>query len=993
MSIRSFYLFICLATFPLFSFASPADESRVDVSSLTTVDGSHPANLVPHPTTPNMYIQRSLDPMTGRLTEVFYTVAETENGRQLIPIDIATARDLNAALKQDGNFRRNFTGAVRGFPAEYGKFNAAMIVMELVGCYGIGNGSLFNEWTWAPTTNSNTPLCAEHLLKAMTTLEGNIGFFSFVLGNRIASSNINNAVIFASELRGKPITEKVMRKWRPLIGYAGMSFGMAAQQVVSHLLTIPTFKECFRDLAKIDFSSTFCKSALNHFLSAEKFWLDFGAGIPSLIGGAMMSAGSQKFFQWLLNNGKFFNAPAQARASQSALLRYMNQTRTLRVAKTALRVVRVGAGSSGVGGVFIMVGELVIFLAWTKVLEIPTMQMVWYLYDAPDVRRNTQQLLATASAIERAQGLSPESVDVSCTMQRTRGGSIQRCKSVDYLAQSLKDLDFFSRRYRERVTLARLTRSFPDYMMKWEKYVSSFFSAKFLLQEIYTQRSEKPPTLLSLYDTAFAVKTTWEEYFRASTAPLVQSHQIFLQKDMAQLEAAFTAYKDSFKDASVSNRSTLETQLATLLVGFKQKITAQQPWNSERICGGFDRDPSFCRAMKILRFIPASKDLFFSQNRNSFVSYNVEWTHLLTDTLPIENTLRQVLCSNDFIFKSNAKMDGLPATLELPRLVALSNDAFYSESCNFARINPLFLAKDMDESAEFSDIKPGAVWLTNFSKYIDPLSVLTDTRMRLTTGATADDARRWWNSLMTFEVMSFYKKFVASYKQMVDDNLISFVSYESPSLLVANNSVYRGPRSAATPTNESNVHHKVLNRESVNMSLIGQMQIYTKALEKVTGGFYPGPNQRRVALKQKLDHFLLLFAEHTRHIRHANDAASINDIPLENITSPNPFLFTQDVSRTLFGNSFEEKTQRMGQLMDLSGELSADLVGLNFDDIDNIATEITFTAQQVSQMTPAEYKKYTVLQIVKHIRLLLEETNNYYDSYIFLAGLFNLTKE
>jgi hypothetical protein len=114
---------------------------------------------------------------------------------------------------------------------------------------------------------------------------------------------------------------------------------------------------------------------------------------------------------------------------------------------------------------------------------------------------------------------------------------------------------------------------------------------------------------------------------------------------------------------------------------------------------------------------------------------------------------------------------------------------------------------------------------------------------------------------------------------------------------------------------------------------------------------------------------------------------------MESIGSPNPFLFSQDVSRTLFGNSFEEKTQRMGQLMDLTGELSADLVGLNFDDIDNIATETTFTALQVSQMTPAEYKKYTVLQIVKHIRLLLEETNNYYDSYIFLAGLFNLTKE
>lgn len=993
MSIRSFYLFIFIIAFPLFSFAGPVDESRVDISSLTTVDGSHPANLVPHPTTPNMYIQRSLDPMTGSLTEVFYTVAETENGRKLIPIDVATARDLNAALRQDGNFRRNFTGAVRGFPAEYGKFNAAMIVMELVGCYGIGNGSLFNEWKWAPTTNTNTPLCAEHLLKAMTTLEGNIGFFSFVLGNRIASSNINNAMIFASELRGKPITEKVMRKWRPLIGYAGMSFGMAAQQVVSHLLTIPTFKECFRDLTKIDFSSTFCKSALNHFLSAEKFWLDFGAGIPSLVGGAMMSAGSQKFFQWLVNQGSLYNIPSEARGSQSALLRYMGRSRALRVAKTAFRVTLTAGRASGVGGVFIMVGELVIFLAWTKVLEIPTMQMVWYLYDAPDIRRNTRQLLATATAIERAGGFAPETIDVSCTSTRVhpRAAPVEKCNSVDHLAQSLKDLDFYSRRYRERVTLARLTRSFPDYVMKWEKYIASFFAGKYLLEQIYMQRSESPSTLLSLYDTAFAVKSTWEEYFRASTAAMVQSHQIFLQEDMAKLESAFTDYKNSFKSELVINRSTFENRLADILVAFKLKITAQQPWNSDRMCGGFDRDPYFCRAMKILRYIPQKKDLFFSQNRNSFVGYNVEWTDLLSKSLPVEHTLRQLLCSNDSTFKSTATMSGFPATLDLPRLVALPNDPFYAESCQFGSRNSLFLAKDMDESADFTDIKPGALWLTNYSNYIDPLSVLTDVRVRLTSGATTELSRSWWNRTVLPDVLSFYKKYITSYSQMLEDNFFAHVSYESADLLVANNETYRGPRSVLNPSTENNLHQKVLNRQNVNRSLIGQMQIYAKTLEKVSSVVLNQSEKQN--LSRKLQNFVLLFAEHTRHFKHINSSSALNAIPMESIGSPNPFLFSQDVSRTLFGNSFEEKTQRMGQLMDMSGELSADLIGVNFDDIDNIATEITFTAQQVSQMTPAEYKKYTVLQIVKHIRLLLEETNNYYDSYIFLAGLFNLTKE
>lgn len=172
---------------------------------------------------------------------------------------------------------------------------------------------------------------------------------------------------------------------------------------------------------------------MTHFLSAEKFWLDFGAGIPSLIGGAMMSAGSQRFFQWLVNHGSFFNVPTEARASQNALLRYMSRTSALRVVKNAFRVVRVGASGTGVGGVFIMVGELVIFLAWTKVLEIPTMQMVWFLYDAPDIRRNTRKLFNVATTIERAGGFAPEVVETTCSTVRInpRSAGTQKCTSVD----------------------------------------------------------------------------------------------------------------------------------------------------------------------------------------------------------------------------------------------------------------------------------------------------------------------------------------------------------------------------------------------------------------------------------------------------------------------------------------------------------------------------------------------------------------------------------
>lgn len=959
-------------------------------------------DVTPHPSMPNVFVQKSVDPQTQKTVETILVATTVDGKREIVPIESMSTRELMPLLKQDTNFAKAFGGTVTNFPKEYGKFNAAMIAMEMVGCYGVGNGTLFSQWKWQPETNTNTPLCAEHLLKAMTTLEGNVGFFAFILGNRVASAHLTNLATATSLMINKPLTPKRMAALRPLIGYAGMSFGMAAQQIVSHILTIPDFKQCAKDIGSGQFGSAACKAAATHFLSAEKFWLDFGAGIPSLIGGAMMSAGTQKFIHFLAENAKFSGPTMTTKKARVAFLKKYFSSATIRkgikVGKYIVRVGKMGAGVS------IVVGEIVIFLVWTKVLEIPTMQWVWSLYDSPDIKSNAQSILNISAEIEKGQGIPDKNSPALCHNQMVNGrGGTKRICEPDLLAKSLKDLSFYSRRYRERVTLARLTRAYPDYMMKWENYISSFFAAKTLINEIYRQRDEKPTTQLSLYDTAYAVKSLWNDFLLYSQKS--ESYKIYLKNHMPRLESDFKNYKDSFA-TEMQDRTSLESKLANSLLAFKTHVDRHAKYNEQdpRPCGGFYSDAYLCRAMKILRFIPNKASDFLNRTSDSNVSFNIEFIDQLKESLPLENVLRQMLCAKDTQFPSSAKMDGLPAHLSLPRLITgHENNPLYRESCLFAKDNSLFLATDADESADFLDPKPGALWLLNFMPYknplvyIDPLSPLTDVRINLSSGANARTAQQWWSKNILPEIGLFYKKYISHYKKMLDDNLLSFMSYEAPEKLLSTSGLAAinaggkiGGRNVPQ-LSESNLSAKVLNRQSVNLSLIGQMQIYTKALEKLANGFYPGPNQQKVLLKQKVQDFLLAFAEHTRHFYYVNEPAALDSIPIENMQ--NPLLFSQDVAKTLFADSYDKKSQRQQQLLIELGELSAILIGLDYTEIDNIEAELDHTPEKVAAMGPADYKKYTVLQIVHHMRLLVDETNEYYDKYLFLTGLFNLTNK
>jgi hypothetical protein len=940
--------------------------------------------VYPHPSLPNVYVEAVVDPkLNPRMNVVkenlFLEIRDENGERKRIPLEMASAEQMLTTLKQDTNLNRAVKGTVTAFPKEYGKFNGAMVALELVACFG---GSVVSLTPWQ--SSSSTPLCMDHLIHSLTTLEGNIGFFNFILVNRIASAHLTNLATITSLAINKPKTPQLIASMRPYIGYVGMSFGMAAQQMTSHILTIPTFKECAKDISRGVFNSSFCVEAANHFLSAEKFWLDYSAGLPSLIGGAAMSSGSH----WLIKNAKFLKAPEALHGlTTEGVAGYMKNIKRL---KMASNLVMVGGAPGILVRAGIGVGEVVIFLAWTKFLEMPTMKMMWTWFDRPDIKSNTQLLIKTAKEIEKAGGFAESTVDISCRTQRSRGGTQQKCNSIDYLAQSLRDLRFHTRRYRERVTLAELQRSFPDWMTKWEKYVTSYFTAKIVVQEIYAQKPVEPNVLLSLYDTGFVVQSVWGQFFTRTTQDT--TYKTYLRTPFEKVKNSFENLQKAYEQNSTSIPN-LEKTLAEDLVSFKKIVEKENKYDPSTMCGGVHRDPYFCKATQVVRLIPQRTSVFFNQTQPANLYTNVVILKQLSQTLPIAETLRELMCSRSTQLKSNSGFrTGLPATLQLPRIVlGLESDPFYEESCRMANLAKNILPEpvNISEDGSLFDVQPTLFWFTETANFVDPISFLTSPTVKLSPGKTELQAQTWWNKNMLPEVLSFYVNYISQLKEMLDKHFLSrFAGEENVSTLL----------SAGLSDNEAEnlklLTRKIANKYRLDLSLIGQMQILVQALNKVASPGLSSIEKRE--LEQQTQFLLGLFAEHVRHFTYQNEPISLRSLlstELEKLISKpldaDPRAFSKAVTEQLFSYSYKQKNTRQRALQVELGKLSELLVGENLDRIENIEKRLDFTAQQVAAMPPEEYRKYTVLQIIQHMSLVVDETTTYYDNFLFLAGLFN----
>ncbi len=997
----------------------------------------------PHPTTPNVYVVSVIDKLeaqrnikTAVAREYLYFADKNEKGEvSLSRVELATPQQFVSNMRQDTNFKRTFMGTLKSYPAEYGKFNAAMITLELVACFGGSFGSVFTDFTWKSSVN--TPVCVDQLIKSLTTVEGNVGFFSFILANRITSTHLTNLAVLTAAHLNKPLTTERLIALRVPIGYIGMSFGMMAQQVVSQILTIPTFKECSRDIAAGKFNTPYCIEAANHFLSAEKFWMDFGAGLPSLIGGAVMSSGTH----WLIKNHKFLLAKDTAKSlTEDGIKAALKTMRGLRMTKN---LVSVGGGPPGWA---ILVGETVIFLAWSKVLEIPTMQMVWSWYDRPDIRYNSSALVEVTSAIKNAKGFSSKTVDVSCqkvikkSNLRDKGTSKDVCRSDEKLSQSLKNLNFYAKRYRERVVLAKLQRYFPDQILKWEKYVTSYVTAKQLLQNVYALRAQnalslarESSSLLGVYDTGYIIIKTWTNYLWAVNP----QDAIAAREALKKLTWSFEELSDSYNRASeayyadntpqisssgalllppnksfpnqkkeVSRSISLEQNFIKQLAEFKTIITKTFPFdhNESSTCNELLNDPELCTALKSVRIIPNDPQDFYKKVRNADI-YNMVTTLKSYDMIsPISDALRGFLCGESEVKSYERYWLGLPAQLKMPGIVKnFSGDPLYNESCQVASytkdlipqafgVDPednKYKALPLEKMGDLFDVLPQMFWSTQNMTYVDPLTILIDPVVALAPGLTEKDAQAWWNKKLSPEVVRFYVNYIIDYKSFLNKNLFGRMDYAEPQQLLD-----MGLFGNAEKFDAKEIYTKIGQKSSLNLSLIGHMQLLSLALDEVSIHGLTGADLTRYLKNRK--YFLTSYAEHTRHFSYNKEPSNLDfllKVQIESLVSKpldaDPAKFSELVTKTLFADSFKRKNARQRELQQQLGTLSEFLTGENLNKIQNIDKRLGFTAQEVSRMNPQEYRKYTILQIIQHMSLLVDETTSYYDNYVFLTGLFN----
>lgn len=978
-----------------------------------------PSAVHPHPTMANVYVISVIDKLAEQknkrlsvVKEYFYFLEKTEKGEvDFKRVETASSDEIVKNLRQSVNIPSTFMSTLKSFPQEYGKFNAAMVALEFVSCFG---GSVATNFTWRASTD--TPVCVDHLIKSLTTLEGNIGFFSFIYGQRISSAALTNLAIRTSTLINKPLTTQRIIALRPLVGYFGMSFGMAAQQVVSHIINLPTFSDCRKDVLSGKFSTPSCIEAANHFLSAEKFWMDFGAGLPSLIGGAIMSANTQ----WLIKNARLLSA----KETKDALLKKglgeaVTVFKRLRMAKN---LVAVGGGPPGW---LIMVGETAIFLAWTKWLEIPSTKMVWSWFDKPDIRRANKSLLDAANAVENAKGFSPKTVDVSCyDVAATRARQKQTvCQSTEYFKESLQNLQKYSKRYREKVLLAYVQRYFPDQILKLEKYIGTYTATKEFLQYIYSKRSKNPislaresSSLLGVYDTGYIVQKSWELYFEGLEP--IPYYATQLKSYSEKLTLAFNALTDAYETNS-SIASMLELEFIRSLIDFKNIADKMHPFDPVQGCDNFVMDPGFCRALKSLRLVPSQASDFYNKPRESLLYTYVVELKMLDMISPISDVVRQLLC-NEPKFKSSARFGaGLPATLKTPGIVkGFENDAYFAESCLVAgyteNLIPMAYGIDpedgrykeltVEKMTDYFDVLPRVYWNTEKMTYVDPLSLLLDPVVSLSPGLTEKDAQLWWNKQMEPEVASFYVNYVIDYKDFLERNMFYYIDRSSAPELLKKTLPGNPPprlRGSGTQTEIYSLYKQIAQKRYLNQSLIAHLQLLTTALKKVS--LYNADGDRARKILSDIQRFLVNFAEHTRHFTYEGEANNLRPV-LENqikvlISTPvdpdsiNMFKFAETVTHTLFADSFKKKNERQRQLQLQLGALSEFLTGENLNKIQNIDKRLNFTAQQVAEMNPMEYRKYTILQIIQHMSLLVDETTSYYDNYLFMTGLFSFLQK
>jgi hypothetical protein len=904
-----------------------------------------------------------------------------------VELESATAEDISSTFSVKTGNKQILKETITSYPKEWGKFNTGLLLVQMAACF---QGGMIG---WADYKASyNTPICVDNIIHGLTSVEGNLGFMAFMYANRLSSKHLTNLALASFELANmRQKTPQMLHSLRPYIGYFGMGFGSLASDVVNQILSIPKFSECKNDVLRGNITSASCKDVATHFLSAEKFWVEFGSYLPGLVASSVLAAETKK----LITRVKVLSVKGVKAVTPDMITNALKAAGKIRVVSNVVKL------ASGPVGIVFMVADITFFIAWDHFLRIPsskwyykTLDTVngWFGSGIDDYATSIKNL---TDIIKENKGYSPETTDLRCV--HTRAG--KKCENVEYLKTALENMSKYTTRRRQKVLHPELTEGVSAWASKWQMYIGTYLTGKVILEKVYVNRSQ--PKQEYPIDFIFNhISQLWEKTLR----PYNDAADAAVYEKLKPLNKLYGEISEEIRKNGNIKAEKFNI-FAKQVVEFKKFMFSKSAYKEtlysdkkapldNRECHSVSWE--ICMALYATLMIPDTYEQAIATRQKD----NSENVFFLIDTqkeFPLQPVIRQLLCNNSKTMDTTQSgvlsslysyffgNEGVSLDLKLPGLVVdKKNDKPLEYLCGYWAVGDA-LVPETKIIDGYEILQPYAqVWPSRSGVELEPISLLSNKNLKLISGETEQDSLKWWNTNILPQSIMVYVGVIKEYKKMVEANLFTLIDYSSSEELLKKEW-----------GDSAKAQAKKLYSKSINLSLIGQMQILAESLKTISALTLTETGEKS-QFSAALNDMLLKYAEHTRHFQYSDQFTKV-DGALEKqlqVLAANPekidmVSFSKQITTATFGQDFEAMSQRHNDLRTRINHLSKLMVGEDFGDVDFSKYQL-IEAKAIPKMSRQEYEKYIVYNIIHQMSLLLVETTRYYDDYLYLKSLFSL---
>lgn len=871
-----------------------------------------------------------LNVVRSQLTNVEYIlVPQGENQPpRYIQLDKATPEEIHRTFEQKiGSIKEVFGRNLKRYPTEQLRFFAAQGIVQMAACFGGGVRELDFK------SSVNNPSCVDNFLMSLIDIKGWLGFYAFMVANDVTSRQLNNLLNLAHTYRqthsNKDLGRRrpqIMATLRPYAGYIGMAFGSMASEMVHHVLSLPNLKQCISLAShlKVITAAPVCKEVITHFAGMDRFWHNFFAGVPALLGSAILSAATQnrilkpgahagKIVATEIGKGIWAGGKIVSSTTGLSQLTWAQSISNI----AAIRVLPQLAQFGNNFGYFVRVvgvghiGSMVVFFAWDHVLRPPTVKFYWELIDGgtwlwSGIEDYIEDLYIIGDQIHE-KGWSTPLVNETCTT--VARGKSERCRKTDVpLADTLKNLQKSAERYRKNTVVAGLEEASAGWRMKWQKYLETYITGKSLIEQVYKEKKEKNNTEISTVTLTNFIIKVWHRAIQYQ--PYIDDK---IKKQVVKLSQALYGTTDLNLIGQFMSEEELNKrvpQMANEILNLR-RLALQEFGNlREHTCDIMltKNLPLTCLAVRETLKTPETPYINYNHQPNLMLKNAQLLRDLESDNYVVKKTLRSMICEQNtrqkYARSDEAKMrgmspeSGLFAKLILPNFIKdyTSHTKLHKLCKEFggsvaipkihtAQLGDLQdldpLRKKMLNEAPAVDtgfldemlsmisqqqvdvaINIGYLWDTDEGLYTDPLSYLMDKDVQLITGGTEESARRWWNKYILSHALDFYISVIIGYNEMLDNKLLAKVEQTTPQVLLQR---YKNPTEIADKIHNPWSLIKPwtwLNKTSLNASLIGHIQVITQLIDRLADK-YEKPDE----IRQVTQEINQLMADHTLHMK------------------------------------------------------------------------------------------------------------------------------